>query len=148
MALNQDFKEFIELLNARSVRYMVIGGYAVAFHGHPRYTKDLDVWVDATPKNAELLIEVLEQFGFGGVGISAADFVEPDRFIVLGKEPTRIDIITSIKGLSFDEAYKSRIESSFDGVIVNFISREHLIVVKKAAGRLQDLADVENLSAE
>ena len=92
--MNKDFKEFVQLLAAHDVHYLVVGGYAVAYHGHPRYTKDLDIWIEATAKNAKRLIGALEEFGFGSLGIKKEDFLEPDRFIVLGQEPTRIDLAT------------------------------------------------------
>lgn len=96
MILNPDFKEFVALLNAHEVRFLVVGGYAVAFHGHPRYTKDLDVWVE--PENARRLMRALEAFGFGSVGLEAQDFLEPDYIVQLGYPPNRIDLITSLKG--------------------------------------------------
>lgn len=143
--MNKDFKEFVQLLAAHDVHYLIVGGYAVAYHGHPRYTKDLDIWIEATAKNAKRLIGALEEFGFGSLGIKKDDFLEPDRFIVLGQEPTRIDLITSVKGLCFEDSYKNRSESEIEGVTVKFVNKHDLIVAKKATGRLQDLADAENL---
>jgi len=142
---NQDFKEFIESLNANLVRYLVVGGYAVAFHGHPRYTKDLDVWVECSRENAQALIRALAQFGMGSLGLSEEDFIIPDQVIQLGYPPNRIDILASIPGVDFSECYARRVEISLDGVNVNFIDLEHLRQNKKASGRIQDLADLENL---
>jgi hypothetical protein len=143
--LSQDFKEFLQSLNANDVRYLVIGGYAVAFHGHPRYTKDLDVWIEMTTKNASKIIEALKQFGFGSLGLTTADFVVPDQIIQLGYPPNRIDILTTAPGVDFETCYKRRITSEIDGVSIEFIDIESLKQNKKAAGRYQDLADIENL---
>lgn len=101
MKLSRDFKEFIECLNARDVRYLVIGGYAVAHHGRPRYTKDLDVWLEPGPENGERIVAALRDFGFESLGLTAADFQEPDTIIQLGYEPQRIDLLTSAQGLDF-----------------------------------------------
>jgi hypothetical protein len=143
--LNPDFKEFIRSLNANGVRYLVIGAYAVALHGHPRYTKDLDVWIERDPENAAKLMQALTQFGFGSLELTAEDFLEPEQVIQLGYPPNRIDLITSPPGVDFDQAYPSRVEVAIDDVPVNFIDLENLKKTKKAAGRLQDLADLENL---
>lgn len=143
--LNPDFKEFIRSLNANSVRYLVIGAYAVALHGHPRYTKDLDVWIERDPENAANLLQALVQFGFGSLNLTVEDFLEPEQVIQLGYPPNRIDLITSPPGVDFDQAYPGRVEVMIDGVSVNFIDLENLKKTKKAAGRLQDLADLENL---
>jgi len=143
--LSQDFKEFIESLNANHVRYLVVGGYAVALHGHPRYTKDLDVWVDCNVQNAQALISALSQFGMGSLGLTDQDFLTPDQVIQLGYPPNKIDILVSISGVEFLDCYPGRVEVSLDGVNVNFIDLAHLKINKKASGRLQDLADLENL---
>jgi hypothetical protein len=104
MVLNKDFREFIALLNESDVRYLVVGGYAVAFHGHPRYTKDLDVWVEVSNENAEKLSLVLKDFGFVSVGLETVDFLEPDSFVQLGYPPNRIDIIMGCEGLTFSDS--------------------------------------------
>jgi len=143
--LNKDFKEFIELLNNNHVRYLIGGGYAEAFHGYPRYTKDMDVWIDASLKNAERIIVSLEQFGFGSLGLLVEDFLEPDKIIQLGNPPLRIDLMTSVPGVEFESCYNSRIVLDLEGVIVNFIDLENLKKNKKASGRFQDLTDIENL---
>ncbi len=143
--LNQDFKEFIQSLNDNGVRYLVIGGYAVAFHGHPRYTKDMDVWIAMDAENAANMVKALEQFGFASLGLQAADFLMPDQIIQLGYPPNRIDVITTAAGVDFETCYAARVQSEVNGVPVNFIDLENLKRNKKAAGRHQDLADVENL---
>jgi predicted nucleotidyltransferase len=142
---NQDFKEFIESLNDNHVRYLIIGGYAVALHGHPRYTKDLDIWVERSRENAQALIQALTQFGMGSLGLSEEDFLVPDQVVQIGFPPNRIDILVSISGVEFPECFDKRVEVLLDGVNVHFIDLEHLKQNKKASGRLQDLADVENL---
>lgn len=143
--LNPDFKEFIQSLNANRVRYLVVGGYAVALHGYPRYTKDIDIWLEMNPDNAANAIRALEQFGFGSLGLQAADFLVPDQVIQLGYPPNRIDLITTVPGVEFESCYASRVEVEIEGVVVNFIDLDNLKKSKRAAGRLQDLADLENL---
>jgi predicted nucleotidyltransferase len=143
--LNQDFKEFIQSLNDNHVRYLVIGGYAVALHGYPRYTKDIDIWIETTPGNAANMVKALEQFGFGSLGLQAADFVTPDQIIQLGYPPNRIDLVTTPPGVDFESCYESRIKVEMDNVTVSFIDLENLKKSKRAAGRQQDLADLENL---
>jgi predicted nucleotidyltransferase len=145
MALNQDFKEFIQSLNDNGVHYLVVGGYAVAQHGHPRYTKDIDIWIEMTRQNAARMIKALEQFGFASLGLKDADFLETDQIIQLGYPPSRVDILTTLSGVEFAECYPSRVIVEMDSIPVNFIGLEHLIRNKKAVGRHQDLADVENL---
>lgn len=123
----------------------MIGGYAVAFHGHPRYTKDLDIWVDRNEENAVRLIRALGDFGFASVGLTVSDFLEPGQVVQLGQPPLRVDLITSLEGLDFASCYPSRISKALDGTMVDFIDVENLKVAKRSAGRAQDLADLENL---
>jgi predicted nucleotidyltransferase len=143
--LSQDFKEFLQSLNDSQVRYLVIGGYAVALHGYPRYTKDLDVWIEMAPENADRIIQALEQFGFGLLGLKREDFLVEDQIIQLGYPPNQIDIINSAPGVNFSKCYDHRVILDIDGVTVNFIDIENLRKNKKASGRAQDLADLENL---
>lgn len=143
--LNPDFKEFIQLLNANRVRYLVVGGYAVALHGYPRYTKDIDIWIEMDPDNVANAIRALEQFGFGSLGLQMADFLVPDQVIQLGYPPNRIDLVTTVPGVEFERCYASRVEVEIEGVVVNFIDLDNLKKSKRVAGRLQDLADLENL---
>ncbi|MDQ3396404.1 MAG: hypothetical protein M3511_01315 [Deinococcota bacterium] len=124
--LNQDFKEFIKSLNDHEVHYLIVGGYAVALHGHPRYTKDIDVWIWISEENAERMMAALEQFGFGSLGLQAEDFLAPDQVIQLGYPPARIDIITSLVGVDFEACYASRVQIDIGGVAVNFIDVEIL----------------------
>jgi predicted nucleotidyltransferase len=143
--LNQDFKEFIQSLNDNGVHYLIVGGYAVALHGHPRYTKDIDIWVEMTAENASRILKALEQFGFGSMDINPSDFTIPDQMLQLGRPPRRIDILTTIPGVDFSICYPARTIVELDGVAVNFIDLENLKKNKKATGRHQDLADLEKL---
>ena len=144
--LNKDFNEFLQSLNNNGVRYLVIGGYAVAFHGHPRYTKDIDVWIDRSPENAQRLINAFDEFGFASMNLTSEQFQQPRKVFQFGYPPRRIDILTSPTGIEFDDCYRRRIEETMDGVLIPFISLEDLKVAKRASGRLQDLADLENLA--
>jgi hypothetical protein len=148
MQLNRDFSEFIACFTARDVRFLIVGGYAVAAHGHPRYTKDLDVWVRADEDNARRIIDALDDFGFGGLGLRVEDFVEDDVVVQLGREPQRIDLLTFVSGVDFDEAYGSRVLARIGEVDVPVIGREELRRNKLATGRLRDLADIEDLGLD
>ncbi len=145
MILNPDFKEFFQLLNEHEVRYLVVGGYAVALHGYPRYTKDVDIWIERSPENAARMSKALEAFGFGSLGLTEADFLEPDTVIQLGYAPNRIDLLIGIPGVKFETCYAAKVDVEIEGVTLHFIDREHLIQSKRASGRHQDLADIENL---
>ena len=146
MELDKDFNEFVELFIAHDVRFLIIGGYALAAHGFPRYTGDLDAWVWATEENAHRILRALEAFGFGGVGVTIADFTSEDSVVQLGFPPYRIDILTKADGLDFESAWSRRVTISVNGAEVPFISREDFIANKTAVGRPQDLVDVEKLS--
>ena len=145
VALSSDFKEFIESLNASGVKYLVVGGYAVAFHGRPRYTKDLDIWVQREPENAARIVRAIDDFGFSSLGLKEADFLELNQVVQFGYPPLRIDLMTDVAGVEFDACYSSRVEVEVDGTTVAFIDVESLKQNKRAAGRLQDLADAEHL---
>lgn len=145
MVLSKDFKEFVASLNDHKVEYLVVGGYAVAFHGHPRYTKDLDIWVSNTPKNIENLLKALTGFGFKSLQLSPKDFEASDTVIQLGFPPNRIDLLTGLKGVTFEECYRLRQTQVLEGTPVPFIDLENLKRNKLATGRHQDLADVESL---
>jgi hypothetical protein len=145
MELNPDFREFIELLNSNKVEYLVVGGYAVGFHGHPRYTGDIDFWIAISKENALKVIMVLNEFGFGHLSIQIEDLMNDDLIIQLGYEPNRIDILTSVTGLNFDECFKQRIIANFDEFFVNFIDIRNLRKNKASTGRAKDLGDLENL---
>jgi hypothetical protein len=145
MNLNQDFQEFVKLFVAHEVQFLIVGGYALAAHGHPRYTKDLDVWVWLEPENAQRVLAAVEEFGFGDMGLTAEDFQEPDVMVQLGHEPHRIDILTYASGLEFAEAYKNRVYVSVGDTQVPFISVDDLRTNKLSTGRPRDLADVADL---
>jgi len=146
MIFNPDFREFIESLNKHNVRYLLIGGYAVALHGHPRYTKDLDIWIWMDSTNATNLLNALKDFGFSSLPLAIEDFLKPDQIVQLGFPPNRIDLMTSPKGVEFDTCYASREEIEIEGLRVNLIDLKNLKKNKKATGRHQDLADIENLT--
>ena len=145
MALPEDWRAFIESLNLNGVEYLVVGAVALAHHGFPRYTGDLDVLVRNSPENSTKLESALADFGFASLGVKAADFVDPYRVIQLGVPPARIDLLTSITGVTFDEAWSSRVEATLGETLVNFIGREALILNKKMTGRTKDQADIEAL---
>jgi hypothetical protein len=146
MILNPDFKEFIQSLNDNQVHYLIIGGYAVAFHGHPRYTKDLDVWIKPAQDNAQRLLQALDEFGFGSLSLKEEDFIEPGQIVQLGYPPNRIDIVTNPSGVDFETCFNSRVTVKVDDTELNFIDLDNLKQNKKASGRFQDLADLENLA--
>ena len=145
MELDKDFREFIELLNEHKVSYLVIGGYAVNFHGYPRYTKDIDFWILMTKTNAEKIVLVLKDFGFGSLDFKEKDFLVSDNIIQLGYEPYRIDILMEVDGIDFETSFAKRSIIKIGDLPVNFLGIEDLITAKKQSGRLQDLADAEQL---
>ena len=143
--LNKDFREFIESLNSNKVKFLVLGGYALAFHGHPRYTKDLDVWLELSSENADRTMKALEDFGFGDLDVSKEDLLSAGMVVQLGYPPNRIDLINSPDGVTFAECFESRIAVELDGITIPVIDIENLKKNKKASGRAQDLADLEKL---
>jgi len=145
LQLPHDFKEFLRLLNSHQVKYLLIGGYAVSYHGYARATQDLDIWVAAEPDNAERIVAVLEEFGFVVPELSPLLFLQGHKIVRMGLPPMRIEILTRISGVAFDEAYAERINGDLDGVIVSLISLPQLRINKKASGRHKDLDDLENL---
>jgi hypothetical protein len=142
---NKDFREFVELLNSNGVRFLIVGGHAVALHGYPRFTGDLDVWVATDPENAERVTKALSDFGFGSLKFTAQDFARPGYAIQLGRPPYRIDILTSIDAVAFSGAYRRRRTVRAGPLAMPFIALEDLLRNKRATGRPQDLADVEKL---
>lgn len=141
----KDFEELFAVFLSKGVRFVVVGAHALAHHAKPRYTKDLDVLVEPSPDNAERIVAALEEFGFGGLGVSRSDFEEPGRILQLGAPPNRIDLMTRIDGVTFEEVWASRSEGSYGQVTVPFIGFEALVRNKTASGRPQDLADLETL---
>lgn len=145
MELNPDFQEFLRSFVGHEVRFLIVGEYALAAHGHPRYTKDLDVWVWTDPANTRRVVAALDEFGFGGLGLTPGDFEDPDVVVQLGREPQRIDILTAATGLSFADAYEHRLIVDVGGLQVPFLSVDDLRTNKLATGRLQDQADAAGL---
>jgi len=142
---NSDFSELLSALHESQVKYLVIGGYAVMLYTEPRFTKDLDVWVEPTPENAHRVHAALARFGAPLAGVGPADFSRPGLFYQMGRPPVRVDILTSVTGLEFADAWPRRVEKDLGGVRALFISRDDLIRVKAALGRPLDLIDVEAL---
>ena len=132
-------------MNALDVHFLIVGAFAVAYHGYPRYTSDIDLFVERSAENAERLLQAIHQFGFGDIGLTEKDLLHEDQVIQLGVAPNRIDMMTSISGVSFEEAWSSRELGDIAGLSVSFISREMLKRNKAASGRSQDLADLERL---
>ena len=141
--LPPDFKEFLKLLNSSRVEYLVIGGYAVNYHGFPRATADLDVWISIDPKNAQRVAQVLREFGFAQA--EAETFLEPRKVVRMGVPQVRLEILTSVSGVEFADCYTRRVEADIDGIMVNFIHLDDLKRNKQACGRLKDRLDLEQL---
>jgi hypothetical protein len=145
MKINRDFRELLECFVSHDVRFLVVGGHALAALGLPRYTKDMDIWVWMDPANAAAAVAAVEDFGFGGLGIASHDFVTPDVVIQLGYPPNRVDLLTSPSGVDFDECWSERLDVDLDGIVIPFIGPRGLMKNKAAAGRPQDLVDLGEL---
>lgn len=145
MNLQKDLKEFVELLNALEVHFVIVGAFALAHHGYPRYTGDIGLFVEKSNENADRILNAVRQFGFGDIGLTKEDFVRKDHVVQLGVAPNRIDILTLLSGVSFEDARSSREWGDIGGLRAPFISRELLKQNKSACGRPQDLADLEHL---
>lgn len=143
--LPDDFKEFLRLLRSHGVDYLLIGGYAVIYHGFPRATGDMDIWIAMDPENAQRMVDTVRDFGFDTPELSPALFLQ-DRIIRMGNVPLRIEILTHISGVGFDECYRDRIVDKMDGVEVSLINLHDLLANKRASGRHKDLMDIEELS--
>jgi hypothetical protein len=143
--LPPDFKEFLRLLNSNGVEYLVVGGYAVGYHGHPRTTGDMDIWVRVSHENAARVVEALREFGFGQTELDTALFLATDQVIRMGVPPMRIELLTSVSGVEFDTCYARRVVAEVDGVQTGLLSLEDLRTNKRAAGRAKDLGDLEAL---
>lgn len=143
--LPQDFKEFLRLLNAHQVEYLLIGGFAVGYHGYPRATVDMDVWIARSPTNAKKILTVIKEFGFQAPELTTELFLKENKIVRMGVPPLRIEVMTGIDGVEFDECYIERISDSIDGVPVNLINLRHLKINKQASGRPKDLNDLEHL---
>ncbi len=148
MEAEKDFAELLALFNEHEVEYVIVGAYALAFHGVPRNTGDMDILVRPSARNARRILSALSDFGFGTLDLKPEDFRDPDSVVQLGVAPVRIDIITSITGVTWHEAYKGRAGGRYGGTAVNFLGRQELIANKRALGRKKDLADLEALGEE
>lgn len=140
-----DFKEFLNLLRANDVEYLLIGAYAVGYHGYPRATQDLDIWISTTRHNAERVVTTLKEFGFDAPELTTDLILRPNNIVRMGEEPIRIEILNDASGVEFADCYANRVTDTLDGIEVKLISLEHLKKNKEASGRLKDLADLENL---
>jgi hypothetical protein len=143
--LPKDFKEFLKLLNANGVRYLLIGGYAVGFYGYPRATNDIDIFVAKDIENARRLVKTLSEFGFSAHELSTEIFMQEKSLIRMGVEPMKIEIANFISGIEFEEAYKDKTIGLIDEIEIDLISLQHLKINKQASGRYKDLNDLENL---
>ncbi len=148
LELANDYKEFLRLLRAHGVEYLLIGGWAVGYHGYPRATYDLDVWIAISPANAARVMKALADFGFDVPELSSDLFLKNDSIVRMGSEPVRIEVMTSISGVEFDVCYRGRLETTINDVPVSLINLRDLKTNKEASGRLKDLADVEQLSKD
>ena len=146
MKLPRDLREFIVLLNSHDVKYLIVGGYAVAYHGYPRATGDIDLFVEVSQENARKLIAVLGEFGFASLGLTEKDFLVPGSIIQLGYPPNRIDLVTSISGVTFADAWERRIGCHVEGLTMFVVDKQTLMANKAASGRPKDLADLDALS--
>ena len=143
MLLPPDFREFLRLLHSSNVEYLIVGGYAVGYHGYPRPTGDLDIWISNTPANAERVHRALEEFGFD---CPLAVLLQDNQVVRMGISPFRLEVLTTIDGVKFSECYRERVRGLIDGVEVTLISLPRLLQNKKASGRSKDITDLENLS--
>ena len=148
MEVQQDFKELLELLNAHKAEYIIVGAYALAFHGVPRFTGDMDILVKPDPKNAESILAALKEFGFGSLDLTISDFQQPDKVIQLGVAPVRVDLITSLTGVTWQQANEGKVKGTYGDVPVYYLGRKEFISNKKALGRKKDLADIEALGED
>jgi len=145
MEIRKDFKELLESLNAHEVEYIIVGAFALAWHGHPRYTGDLDIYVNPKPDNASKLLAALEDFGFGSLGLAPSDFEEPDQVIQLGVAPLRVDILTSISGVDWDASWAGSVHGNYGETPARYLGKAQFRANKLAIGRLKDLADLESI---
>ncbi len=143
---SRDFREFVELLIKNKVEYLIVGGYAVGIHGHPRYTGDLDIWLNPTSLNAELILKSVCEFGFASFKLQVEDFTKSGNVIQLGYPPLRIDLLTEIDGVKFEECFQNRKEILIDDMVVNFIGYKDLLKNKKESGRPRDIDDIDHLT--
>lgn len=145
MQLPADFKEFLRLLRSHGVEYLLIGGYAVVYYGYPRATGDIDIWIAVHPENARRMVDVVRDFGFDTPDLSPEMFLREGKMVRMGNVPLRIEILTAISGVTFEECYADRLEKTVDGIEVSLLALHHLKRNKRASGRNKDLNDLQNL---
>ena len=145
MTLARDFEEFVKLLNKHKTAYMVVGGYALAFHGRPRHTGDLDIWIDISNSNATKMLRVVKDFGLGSLGFTKKDFLKEGFVSQIGHPPLRIDILNSIDGVEFEKAYKNKLSIDLDNIRIHYIGLGDFIKNKQSTGRARDLADIRDI---
>jgi len=145
MQLPQDFKDFLKLLNSNSIKYLLIGGYAVGYHGYPRATVDMDIWISIDEENVKKTIQAINEFGFNDPALTLKTFTEQNKVVRMGVPPLRLEILSEIDGLKFQDCYSDKIVDSIDGIDINIIDLKNLKINKKASGRLKDLSDLEYL---
>ncbi|MFO7891769.1 MAG: nucleotidyltransferase [bacterium] len=148
MEIQPDFKDLLELFNAHKVKYIIVGGYALAFHGAPRYTGDIDIYIKPDTQNAERIMQALDEFGFESAELTSEDLKNPDNVIQLGVPPVRVDIITSISGVTWEDAYSGCIDGKYGDVPVKYIGLNEFIINKRTTGRKKDLSDLEALGED
>ncbi len=148
MEVQEDFKELLALFNAHKVDYIIVGAHALAYHGAPRYTGDMDILVRPDLENAQRILSALGEFGFGSLGLTIEDFTYPDQVVQLGVAPVRINIVTSITGVSWEEASAGRVAGTYGDLEVYYIGRKQFILNKRAIGRKKDLADLEAIGED
>jgi len=148
MKIHPDFRELLSLFNEREIEYIIVGAYALAYHGAPRFTGDIDIYIRPTPDNATRIIEALESLGFGSLGLKADDFQKPEQVVQLGVPPVRIDLIASITGVSWEQAAAGKIAGKYGDINVHYLGLEQFAQNKRATGRKKDLADLEALGEE
>jgi len=148
MEVQPDFEDLFKLFNAHEIEYLIVGAYALAFHGAPRFTGDIDVYVNPTAQNADRVVEALADFGFKLPELGTEDFRTPEKVVQLGVPPVRIDLLTSISGVSWEEAWSHAASGAFGDAEVHYLGRDQFITNKRASGRKKDLADVEALGED
>ncbi|MBI4707714.1 MAG: hypothetical protein HY761_07305 [Candidatus Omnitrophica bacterium] len=148
MEVQQDFRDLLALFNTHKVDYIIVGAHALAYHGAPRYTGDIDIFVRPDSENAQRILSALEKFGFGSLGLTVEDFMVSGNVVQLGVAPVRVDIVTSLTGLSWEEAYVNRVAGTYGDIEVYYIGKEQFIQNKRAIGRKKDIADIEAIGGE
>ena len=148
MEVQQDFRDLLALFNAHNVDYLIVGAHALAYYGAPRYTGDMDIFVCPDSENARRIIHALDEFGFGSLDLTVEDFASPDKVVQLGVAPVRVDIMTSITGVSWEDAAAGRVGGTYGDIEVYYIGKKQFILNKRALGRKKDLADLEAIGEE